>query len=855
MAMPPSTVPEFECDALDRDRTSLRQSISHRLVYSIGKDPINATTRDWFHATAYAVREHLIERWMETMRSYYRSDAKRVYYLSLEFLTGRVLSNSLLNMGMYEPFRDALSDLELGFDHISEIEPDAALGNGGLGRLAACFLDSMATLSLPAYGYGIRYEYGMFRQHIEHGWQIEAPDNWLRYGNPWEFPRPEVLFPVKFGGRVVQFTDERGELRSHWVDTEDVMAMAFDTPVPGYATETVNNMRLWSAKASRDFNLKYFNEGQYIRAVEDKNESENLSKVLYPDDTTENGRELRLKQQYFFVCASLQDILRRFLVAHTDLDELPDKVAIQLNDTHPSIAIAELMRVLLDGHRLPWDNAWEITERTFSYTNHTLMPEALETWPVSLLERMLPRHLQIIYEINHRLLERVRHTHPGDLDRLKRVSIVDAGDGHRRLRMAHLAIVGSHRVNGVSQMHTDLMRRTIFADFDCLSPDKMLNITNGITPRRWLNQANPGLSALITAHIGTKWVSDLSQIRKLAAFADDPSFRRRFSDVKQANKTQLACLIQDRLALSVDPSSMFDVQIKRIHEYKRQLLNLLHVVTRYNRIRDGRADELVPRTVIFSGKAAPGYAMAKIIIKLIHAVADVVNHDPAIGDRLKVVFVADYSVSNAERIVPACDLSEQISTAGTEASGTGNMKLALNGALTIGTLDGANVEMKDQVGDDNIFIFGMTADEVAARRAAGYHPREVYEADPELARSLDMIAGGYFSADALDRYRPIVDALTTQGDHFMLLADYASYVACQARVDALYRDRDEWARRAILNVAGMGRFSSDRAILEYADRIWNVTPVWGENTSPSARPVSGGRSAALAKDRRGAVQR
>jgi starch phosphorylase len=828
--MTPDAAPEFD----PLDRRTLRELISHRLVYSIGKDPITATTRDWFQTTAYSVRERLIERWMETMRSYYRSDAKRVYYLSMEFLTGRVLSNSLLNLGLYESCRGALSDLDLCFDRISETEPDAALGNGGLGRLAACFLDSMATLSLPAYGYGIRYEYGMFRQIIERGWQVERPDNWLRYGNPWEFPRPEVLFPVKFGGRVAQFTDEHGKSRFHWVDTDQVMAMAFDTPVPGYATGTVNNMRLWSAKASRDFNLAYFNEGQYIRAVESKNESENLSKVLYPDDRTENGRELRLKQQYFFVCASLQDILRRFLVAHANLDELPDKVAIQLNDTHPSIAIAELMRILLDGHHFQWDRAWEITERTFSYTNHTLMPEALETWPVSLLERMLPRHLQIIYEINHRFLEHVRRTCPGDLDLLRRISLVDEGNGHRRLRMAHLAIVGSRRVNGVSRMHTDLMRRTIFGDFDRLSPDKILNITNGITPRRWLNQANPGLAALITAHIGGEWVSDLSRIRKLAPFADDPDFRRRFIDVKQANKERLARLIQARLALAVDPSSMFDVQIKRIHEYKRQLLNVLHVVTRYNRIRDGRADGLVPRAVIFSGKAAPGYAMARLIIKLIHGVADVVNHDPAVGDWLKVAFVADYGVSNAEKIVPACDLSEQISTAGTEASGTGNMKLALNGALTIGTLDGANVEMTEHVGDDNIFIFGMTADEAAAHRAAGYHPRDLYEADPGIKRALDMIASGYFSADALDRYRPIVEALTTQGDRFMLLADYASYIACQEQVDVIYRDRDEWARRAILNVAGMGYFSSDRAILEYADKIWNVKAVRRAPASPPA---------------------
>jgi starch phosphorylase len=817
-------VPGLECDTPGRDRTSLRRSLANRLVYSIGKDPITATTRDWFHATAYAVRERLIERWMETMRSYYRSDAKRVYYLSLEFLTGRLLSNSLLNMGFYDQCREALSDLELRFDDVSEIEQDAGLGNGGLGRLAACFLDSMATMSLPGYGYGIRYEFGMFRQGIEQGCQTEHPDTWLRYGNPWEFPRPEACFPVQFGGRVVQFTDERGHLRCHWVDTDDVMAMAIDTPVPGYASGTVNNMRLWSAKASHDFNLTYFNEGNYFRAVAEKNESENLSKVLYPDDTTENGRELRLKQQYFFVCATLQDILRRFQTDHGNLDELPDKVAIQLNDTHPSIGIAELMRVLVDGHRLPWDRAWDITARTFSYTNHTLMPEALETWPVSLFERVLPRHLQIIYEINHRLLEQVRHRHPGDVDRLRRVSIVDEGHGQRRLRMAHLAIAGSHKVNGVSAMHTALMRQTIFSDFDRLTPDKIVNITNGITPRRWLNQANPALSALITDHIGRRWIADLADIHRLRAFADDPRFRRSFHAVKQANKDRLAALIRDRLGITVNPTSMFDVQVKRIHEYKRQLLNLLHVITRYNRIRDGRADQVVPRTVILSGKAAPGYAAAKLIIRLVHAVADVVNNDPAIGDRLKVVFLADYSVSNAEKIVPACDLSEQISMAGTEASGTGNMKLALNGALTIGTLDGANVEMAAEVGEENIFIFGLTAADVVARRAAGYRPWEIEETIPELTRALEMIGGGYFSVDTPERYRGLVDALK-HDDRFMLLADYASYVECQDRIDALYRDRDEWTRKAILNVAGMGRFSSDRAILDYARQIWNVVPI------------------------------
>ena len=816
--------PAFEREVLGRDRVALRKSLAHRLVYSMGKDPMTATTRDWYNATAYAVRERLIERWMETMRTYYRSDAKRVYYLSMEFLTGRVLSNGLLNMGFYEACREALSDLELSIEEIREIEQDAALGNGGLGRLAACFLDSMATLSMPGYGYGIRYEYGMFAQQIEHGFQVEHPDNWLRYGNPWEFPRPEVLFPVKFGGRVVEFIDERGVSRFHWVDTEDVAAMAFDTPVPGYDTSTVNNMRLWSAKASRDFNLKSFNEGNYFKAVQEKNESENLSKVLYPDDTTPSGKELRLKQQYFFVCASLQDILRRFSAYHTGFDALPDKVAIQLNDTHPAIAIAELMRVLVDMHRVEWDRAWDITRRVFSYTNHTLMPEALETWPVGLFEKVLPRHLQIIYEINQRMLEQVRHRYPGDVERMRRMSIVDESDG-RRLRMAHLAVVGSHHVNGVSAIHTDIMRKTIFADFDAFYPGAILNITNGVTPRRWIHQANPRLSTLISERIGGEWVRDLSQLRQLTALAGDPTFRRRFREVKHANKADLATRIRTLLGIAADPDALFDVQVKRIHEYKRQLLNVLHIITRYNRIREARAVDAVPRVAIFAGKAAPGYARAKLIIKLIHSVAEVVNHDPAVRGLLKVAFVPDYSVSNAERIMPACDLSEQISTAGTEASGTGNMKLALNGALTIGTLDGANVEMREEVGADHFFIFGMTADQVAARRAAGYNPREHYEENAELRQALDMIGSGYFSAETPDLFQPIVDSLLTYGDHYMLLADYASYIACQDQVDALYRNQDEWSRHAILNVAGMGKFSSDRTIAEYASKVWNVRPV------------------------------
>jgi starch phosphorylase len=815
----------FEYDKLGTDRASIRKSLSNRLIYSLGKDPITATHRDWFHTTAYAVRERLIERWMETMRSYYRSDVKRVYYLSMEFLTGRLLSNSLMNMGFYDECREALSDLELDIDRIRELEMDAALGNGGLGRLAACFLDSMATLSLPGYGYGIRYEYGMFTQRIEKGNQVEHPDNWLRYGNPWDFPRPEVLFPVKFGGRVVNFKDEQGHSHFHWVDTEDVMAMACDTPVPGYNTGTVNNMRLWTAKASRDFNLKYFNEGNYIKAVEDKNESENLSKVLYPDDTTIMGRELRLKQQYFFVCASLHDILRRFTKYHPDLNELPGKVAIQLNDTHPAIAIPELMHVLLDTHHLDWDQAWDITRSTFSYTNHTLMPEALETWPVSLFEEILPRHLQIIYEINYRFLEAVRHRFPGDTDLLRRMSIVDEAAG-RRLRMAHLAIVGSHRVNGVSQIHTDLMKKTIFSDFERFFPGKIINITNGVTPRRWLQQANTGLSGLITSRIGKRWVSDLDDLRKLVPLTRDPAFREQFRAVKKESKARLAEIIKMRLRLTVDPASMFDVQIKRVHEYKRQLLNVLHIVTRYNRTREGRVKNMVPRTVIFGGKAAPGYTMAKLIIKLIHSVADVVNNDPA-ADSLKVAFIADYNVSNAEKIIPACDLSEQISTAGTEASGTSNMKFGLNGALTIGTLDGANIEIKEEVGAENIFIFGLTSDEVGSLRAKGYTPRDIYLSDMELKQTLDMIAGGYFSPEAPDIFRPIFDSLTLD-DRFMVLADYRSYISCQERVDELYRNPEEWSRRALLNIAGMGKFSSDRTIREYAEKIWEVKPVKGK---------------------------
>jgi len=806
-----------------KDVAALKRALVNRLIYSIGKDPVETMDRDWFFALAYVVRDCLTQRWLETMRSYYLRDVKRVYYFSMEFLIGRALVNSLLNMQSYGEFRQVLEDVGLDLRELGEIEEEAALGNGGLGRLAACFLDSLATLHLPGFGYGIRYEYGMFSQSIENGYQIERPDNWLRYGNPWEFPRPEVLYRVQFYGHVVEYRDENEQPRYQWLDTEEVMAMAYDTPIPGYGGGTVNNLRLWSAKASRDFELKYFNEGNYIKAVEEKNESENLSKVLYPDDTTEMGRELRLKQEYFFVSASLQDILKKFSSDHDSFDELPHEAAIQLNDTHPSIAIPELMRLLIDENGVAWDRAWDITVRTFSYTNHTLQPEALETWPVRLMGELLPRHLQIIYEINSHFIRDVSHRYPGDLDLIRRVSLVDE-EGERRVRMAYLAIVGSHKVNGVAKLHSQLMRTTIFRDFARLFPDRFINITNGVTPRRWLNQINPGLSSLISKAIGPNWVTDLGRLKQLAPLADDPEFLRQFRAAKRDNKERLAETIRRRQDIELDPTSLFDVQIKRIHEYKRQVLNVLHVVTRYNRLRAAPGYDHLQRCVILGGKAAPGYHMAKLIIKLINDVADVVNHDPAVAGRLKAVFVPDYNVSRAMELIPAVDLSEQISTAGTEASGTSNMKMALNGALTIGTLDGANIEIREEVGEANIFIFGRNAEEIAEIRRRGYNPWDYYHANGELRQALDMIDSGYFSLDEPGRFRPLIDSLLNGGDHYAVLADYASYIACQEEVDRLYHSAEQWTRRAVLNVAGAGRFSSDRTICEYAEQVWGVCP-------------------------------
>ncbi len=805
------------------DTESIRRAIANRLTFTIGKDTITATQLDWLDSVSYAIRDRLIERWMNTMRSYYACDAKRVYYLSLEFLIGRTLLNAMLNLGIEQECIKVMSELGHDLPQLTELEPDAALGNGGLGRLAACFLDSLATLQLPGYGYGIRYEYGMFRQNINDGYQIEHPDNWLRYGNPWEIPRAEVLFPIHFGGKVVTYHDEDGFPRSHWVDTEEVMAMAFDTPIPGYDVGTVNNMRLWSAKASRDFELQYFNEGNYIKAVEDKNRSENLSRVLYPDDTTEMGRKLRLKQEYFFVSASIQDIMLRYEKYHDGFDDLPHKVSIQLNDTHPAIAVAELMHILVDIKHLDWDDAWDITTRVFAYTCHTLLPEALETWPVSLFEELLPRHMSIIYDINFHFLQNVNHCFPGDNELLKNVSLIDES-GEKRIRMAHLAIVGSHKVNGVAKIHSKLMKDTIFSDFNRLFPDRFINLTNGVTPRLWINQANPALSGWITKQIGSAWLKDLQHLRKLEKHAHKPERQKAFLHIKQQNKIRLCQKIADLLDIEVTPDALFDVQVKRIHEYKRQLLNILHIITLYNRIRNNPELEVVPRVVVIAGKAAPAYTMAKLFIKLINDIAVVVNNDFRINNKLKVIFIPNYDVTNATIIIPAADLSEQISTAGTEASGTGNMKLALNGALTIGTLDGANVEIKNEVGDDNIFIFGHTVEEIENLKQGHYNPYHYYEDNPFLKEAIDLIGSDYFCPGDPDRFKLIVDSLLNS-DPYFVMADYQAYIDKQKEVEVLFLDKHKWAEKALLNIARMGYFSSDRTIKEYASKVWGLVPV------------------------------
>jgi starch phosphorylase len=806
---------------LGMDVEAIKRSFASHIEYTQCKDEFSVTRLDFFQSLARVARDRMFDRWNETQQEYYAKDAKRIYYLSLEFLLGRLLRDGLLNLGILEQTRKALSDLGVDLDQVLDAEVDAGLGNGGLGRLAACFLDSMATLGLPATGYGIRYEFGIFRQMITNGSQIESPDNWLRYGSPWEIPRPECIYPVQFYGRALSTQTQQGRPSFEWVDTENVVAMAYDLAIPGFHNDTVNTLRLWAAKASRELDLPNFNQGDYVTAVFEKNATENISRVLYPNDKSSQGKELRLKQEYFFVSASLQDALRRHLKVHDSVNNLHNHLVFQLNDTHPALAVAELMRLLLDAYRVEWDQAWDITRQCFAYTNHTVMPEALENWSVNLFGRVLPRHLQIIFEINSRLLSEVRRRYPGDEARVQRMSIIQEGF-EQQVRMANLAIVGSFSVNGVSKLHSRLLRERLFFDFAEFYPGKFNNKTNGITPRRWLLGCNPGLAKLITERIGAGWIKDLPQLEKLVPLADDKRFQAAWAEIKRESKRQLASLIERECGLRVNPDSLFDVQVKRIHEYKRQLLNVLHVLALYRRIKRQGADGLTPRTVVFGGKAAPGYEQAKRLIRLVNAVADLVNNDPEVNRILNVCFVPNYCVSSAEVIIPAADLSEQISTAGYEASGTGNMKFALNGALTIGTLDGANIEILEAVGDENIFIFGLNESEVHALKSRGYNPRAFYEADAALRDAMDFLASGALSPGEPGRFAPIVDSLLVHGDQFLVLADFASYRDTQNKVEQAYRDPVGWTRKSILNVARMGCFSSDLTIMNYAKEIWGV---------------------------------
>ena len=799
-------------------RPELAETIDRHLLQTVGVAPSQANAQELMQAASEVARAQLSQRWVQDQAQQRDAKARRVYYLSMEFLIGRTLSNAVAALDLDAPMHHALQERAQRLEDLSALEPDAALGNGGLGRLAACFLDSMATLGLPSIGYGIRYEYGMFAQQIRDGAQVEFPDPWLADGTPWEFPRAGLTYTVRFGGWV-----EHIGTRAVWRPAGEVAAKAHDMVIPGHGTDKVSTLRLWKAVAPAYIDLHAFNTGDYARAASVKNEYENISWVLYPNDSTPAGRELRLRQEYFFVSASVQDIITRHLDEYGSLESLADKVAIHLNDTHPAIGVAEWMRVLCDDHGLAWVEAWGITTRVFSYTNHTLMPEALETWPVALMQHVLPRHLEIIFRINQEFLDFAASQRPGDSAFLARLSLIDE-TGERRVRMAHLSIVGSHKVNGVSALHSNLLVQTIFADFAALWPERFTNMTNGVTPRRWLAQANPGLAALLDARIGAAWRLDLDKLQLLKPLAENAEFRREFMAVKAANKARLAAYIEKHCGVAVDPTSLFDVQVKRIHEYKRQLLNVLHVITRYQAILANPNADWVPRTAIFAGKAASSYVAAKSIIRLIHDVGQVINHDPRVGNRLKLVFVPNYGVSVAEVIMPGADLSEQISTAGTEASGTGNMKLALNGALTIGTDDGANIEIREAVGDDNIFIFGRRTPEVQAMKHSGYQPMRWYESNPRLKAVLDAISGGVFTPQDPGRYRPLVDALLWGGDTYLLLADYEDYVTTQSRVDALYRQPEAWAQRAIANVAGMGIFSSDRTIGEYASQIWGIEP-------------------------------
>jgi len=799
---------------------SLKSAFLRNRKFSLAKDLYTATDYDNFQSIAITIRDRLIEKWILTQQRYHDENCKRVYYLSLEFLPGRLLANNIFNLDLEEESKKAMEDLGLDLEDLYEQEIDPGLGNGGLGRLAACFLDSMATLGIPATGYGIRYDYGIFNQRIVNGFQVELPDEWLSLGNPWEFERPEFTLKVQFYGKTVKRKDKSGKLRVDWIDTNDVLAMAYDTPIPGYGNEVVNNLRLWSARSTAEFDLEYFNDGDYIRACENKIVSENISRVLYPSDNVYKGLELRLKQEYFFTAASIQDIIRRFKMHNEDFRFFPDKVAIQLNDTHPAIAIAELMRVLIDMEQLDWDAAWDITVRTFAYTNHTIMPEALESWPESLFGELLPRHLELIHEIDRRFMREVAGRYPRDHDRARRMSLIEEGP-EKRLRMSHLCIVGSHSVNGVSRLHTELLKTMLFKDFFDLYPDRFNSKTNGITQRRWLGKANLRLSALINDTIGGGWVTDLTRLKKLSSFAADSSFREKWRSVKRDNKRQFAGYVKDKTGIVIDTDSIFDVQVKRIHEYKRQVLFALYLISRYVKIKDSPGKNVVPRTAIVGGKAAPGYAMAKLIIKFINSIADVINRDPDMKDKLKVVFMENYCVSLAERIFPASDLSEQISTAGREASGTGNMKFMLNGAVTIGTWDGANIEIAEEVGPDNIFIFGLKAHEIFDLKSSGYDPREYVEKDPALKEVLRLVREDFFSRSEPQIFKPLYDSLLGH-DEFMVFADFKDYVSAQDKVSRAYQDKEEWTRRSVMNTAGSGRFSSDRTVAEYAKDIWKV---------------------------------
>ena len=805
------------------DCESLKQAVHDHLRYSVARLPRLATTRDYYRALALAVRDRMQQRWARSAQTYFDLDCKVTAYLSAEFLVGPHLGNNLVNLGIEEATRTAMAELGQDLDEILVCEEEPGLGNGGLGRLAACYLDSLATLERPAIGYGIRYEFGIFDQEIHDGWQVEVTDKWLRFGNPWEIAKPEIVYYVKWGGYTETFHDEQGAYRVRWVPNHVVKGTPCDTPVQGYGVNTCNTLRLWSAEAVESFDFQAFNTGDYYQAVAEKMQSETVTKVLYPNDDPEAGKRLRLGQQYFFVSCSLQDMLRILEIAGVPVERFADQFAVQLNDTHPSIGVAELMRLLVDERHLDWDTAWNITRNTFGYTNHTLLPEALETWPLPLFRELLPRHLEIIYEINQRFLAEVRARFPDDEERVARMSLIGEG-GVKRVRMAHLATVGSHAVNGVAALHTELLKSSVLRDFHELWPERFSNKTNGVTPRRFLALANPGLRELISRSIGTGWITHLDELKKLEDFADDAAFRAQWREVKQANKERLAAWIQAQTDIELDPNWLFDIQVKRIHEYKRQHLNVLHIATLYKRLKDNPALQVPPRAFIFGGKAAPGYFLAKRIIKLINAVAETVNSDPEVNQRMKVAFVPNFNVQNAQLIYPAADLSEQISTAGKEASGTGNMKFMLNGALTIGTLDGANVEMREEVGAENFFLFGLSAPEVEALRQRGYQPGDYLASNDELRSTLDLIANGYFSHGDREVFGPIVDNLR-YADPFLVLADYAAYLDAQEKVSAAWDDTEGWTRKSILNCARSGKFSSDRAIGEYCDEIWNVPPV------------------------------